>query len=94
MLLNTLHDNFVILKIFLRASHLFLSKNDDLKNLKKLKNMEFNWKLLKKACFSPKMAQKAPRDPLGPTSMEKIIVPSSQDRKTQWKKKEFLNYLP
>ena len=93
MLLNTLFDNFVILKVFLRASHLFLSKTGDFKNLKKLKNMEFNWKLLKKACFSPKMAQKPTRDPLGPTSMEKIIVPSSQDIKTR-KKKEFLNYLP
>ena len=94
MLLNTLFDNFVILKVFLWASNLFLSKTGDLKNLKKLKNMEFNWKLLKKARFSPKMAQKAPRDPLGPPGMAKIIVPSCQDMKTQWKKKEFLNYLP
>ena len=83
MLLNTLFDNFVILKVFLRASHLFLSNTGNFKNLKKLKNLEFNRKLLKKARFSPKMAQKAPRDPLGPPSMTKIIVPSCQDMKTQ-----------
>ena len=93
MLLNTLFDNFV-LKVFLRASHLFLSNTGDFKNLKKLKNMEFNWKLLKKARFSPKMAQMAPRDPLGPPGMAKTIILSCQDMKTQWKKKEFLNYLP
>ena len=79
MLLNTLFDNFVILKVFLRASHLFLKETGDFKNFKKLKNMEFNRKLLKKARFSPKMAQKAPRDPLGPPSMAKIIVLSCQD---------------
>ena len=83
MLLNTLFDNFVILKVFLRDSHMFSSKTGDFKNFKKLKNMEFNRKLLKKARFSPKMAQKAPRDPLGPPSMAKIIVPSCQDMKTQ-----------
>ena len=56
--------------------------------------MDFFGKLLKKAVFGLKTSQKAPRDPLGPPRMAKIIFPIYQDMKTQWKKKEFLNYLP
>ena len=56
--------------------------------------MDFSGILIKKAVFYLKTSQKAPRDPLGPPKMAKIIVPSNQDMKTQWKKKEFLNYLP
>ena len=51
-----------------------------------------NWSKI--ALFSPKMSQKAPRDPLGPPMTMKIIFLRCQDMKTIWQKKEFLVYLP
>ena len=56
--------------------------------------MEFYRKLVKIALFTPKMAQKAPGDPLGPPRTMKIVFSSHQDMKTPCWKKEFLNYLP
>ena len=51
-----------------------------------------NWSKI--ALFSPKMSQKAPRDPLRPPMTMKIIFLRCQDMKTIWQKKEFLVYLP
>ena len=44
--------------------------------------------------FCPKMSQKAPRGPLGPPKMTKIVFLSCQDMKTPCWEKEFLSYLP
>ena len=88
--MGTLFANFVN-KLILWASRTFLCIIAGKQILKILKNMDFSGKFLKKAVFGLITIQKAPRDPLGPPRMAKIIVPSYQDMKAQWKKKEIFN---
>ena len=51
-----------------------------------------NWSKI--ANFISKRDQKAPRDPLGPLRIIKIIFSSCQDMKTSCQEKEFLSFLP
>ena len=49
---------------------------------------------IKIALFCLKTSQKAPRGPLGPPRMTKIVFSSCQDMETLCQEKEFLSYLP